>query len=252
MAERTREVERVRIEGVRPILEAICTGRRAVLQITIAEGKGSPGLRELESVARARGLPIRRGRLPGLRAAAEAEPFPEESFEALLGSDSPRFLVALDRITDVGNLGSIARTAACAGATGLVLEHRHAPPLEPGALRASAGALERLRVGRTPHLGRALDLARTEGLRVLAAHPGGEPMERLHPDLFSTDLVWVFGSEDRGLRRSVLERAEHRVGIPLAPHLDSLGVAAAAAYLLMRTAEARRADAGRQGGDALR
>jgi tRNA G18 (ribose-2'-O)-methylase SpoU len=133
-----------------------------------------------------------------------------------------------------------------------VLEHRHSPPIEPGALRASAGALERLRVGRTPHLGRALDLARTEGLRVVAAHPGGEPMEGLEPGLLSADLVWVFGSEDRGLRRSVLERAEIHVGIPLAPHLDSLGVAAAAAYLLLRTAEARRADVGGPDGDALR
>ncbi len=231
---------RVRIEGVRPILEAIRAGRRAVHGVTLGEALGSPGLRELESLARERGIPVTRGRLGEHRALADADPLLEEPFESILIASGRRFLVALDRVTDVGNLGSIARSAEFAGATGLVLEHRHAPPIEPGVLRASAGALEHLRVGRTPGLARALDLAKVEGLLLIGADPAGEPLEQLDPRALCGDLLVVLGSEDRGLRRSIREAVHHRVGVPRAGRVDSLGVAAAAAYVLLRLGEIRR------------
>lgn len=230
----------MRIEGVRPVIEAIRSKRRVVHAVILGQALGSPGLRELERLARASGIPLRGGSPSGARAIAEAAPFPQEPFEALLESPSPRLLVALDRVTDVGNLGSIARSAAAAGFSGLILEERWAPPIEPGAMRASAGALEHLRVGRAPSLGRALDLAASEGLRILVADPLGAPIELLGAGSVAGDLLWVFGSEERGVRSSILERAGARVGIPMSPSVGSLGVAAAAAYLLLRTAELRR------------
>jgi 23S rRNA (guanosine2251-2'-O)-methyltransferase len=230
-----------RIEGVRPIIEAIRAGRRSVHRIELARAESTPGLRELRELARERGVPVAEGEAsvgrPGALAFADA--FPEEPFESLLATPGPRLLVALDRVTDVGNLGAIARTAEVAGATGLVLEHRHAPAITPGALRASAGALEHLRIGRTPSLGRALDLAREEGLSVLGALAGAPGIEALSRERLRGDLVWVFGSEDRGLRASTRRRLTDEVGIPRFGRIRSLGVAAAAAYLLLRTSEAR-------------
>lgn len=225
-----------RIEGARPIIEAIRSGRRRVLEVWLPREARTPAQRELEALVREQGIPSHESREG---AVAEAETYPEEPWEELLLAPAPRFLVALDRVTDVGNLGSIARSAEGAGASGLVLEVRHAPPIGPGALRASAGALEHLRVGRTPNLGRALDLARSEGLVILAAAAGGEPLESLSPALLGSDLIWVFGSEDTGLRDSIARRADQRVGIAQRGRIASLGVAAAAAYLLHRTAEAR-------------
>jgi len=221
------------------VIEALRAGRRKVHEVFLPEGDGSPARRELEALLREGGVRVRTGRAgDGVR--AHADPYPEEEVEALLASDPPRFLVALDRVTDVGNLGSIARTAEAAGVTGLVLEHRNAPAIGPGALRASAGALEHLRVGRTPNLGRALDLAAESGVTVLSADLDGEPIDRLAPHLLAGDLVWVFGSEDRGTRPGVRRRAAVSVSIPLHGRTASLGVAAAAAYLLLRTAEVRR------------
>ncbi|TDJ03340.1 MAG: RNA methyltransferase [Deltaproteobacteria bacterium] len=222
------------IEGVRPVIEAIRAGRRKLHHITLPADGGTPGLRELAALVREHGIPTHLGKG---EVVAQAEPYPEESFEELLLGQGPRRLVALDRVTDVGNLGSIARTAEAAGVTGLVLEHRRAPPLGPGALRASAGALEFLRVGRTPNLVRALELARSEGLVVLVAErEGGRPLEALDPKLLRGDWVWVFGSEERGVRPRVRAQASEVVAIPLRGQLASLGVAAAAAYLLLRTA----------------
>ncbi|MFQ5699526.1 MAG: TrmH family RNA methyltransferase [Myxococcota bacterium] len=228
-----------RIDGVRPVLEALRAGRRRIHRIEISRRKGSPGLKALAELATERQVPWIEVSGGESTASAEADPFPEEPFEALLGPSGPRRLVALDRVTDVGNLGSIARSAVAAGMTGLLLEHHHAPPIGPGALRASAGALEHLRVGRTPNLARSLALARDEGLRVLGAVPGGLALRDLEGSWLSGDLIWVFGSEDRGLRAAVERCLEVRVGIPMAGSLQSLGVAAAAAHLLLQTAERR-------------
>jgi 23S rRNA (guanosine2251-2'-O)-methyltransferase len=227
------------IEGARPVIEAIRAGRRRVHVVRLPDGDGSSARRELEALLAERGID-RRAADRGEGVHAFADPYPEEEFEALLSAPSPRFLVALDRVTDVGNLGSIARSAEGAGALGLVLERRRSPPIAAGALRASAGALEHLRVGRTPNLARALDLARTEGLTVLVADAKGAPFEDLPTSLFDSDLVWVFGSEDVGAREGIRKGATAMVGIPLTGCTSSLGVAAAAAYLLFRSAELRR------------
>jgi 23S rRNA (guanosine2251-2'-O)-methyltransferase len=120
-----------------------------------------------------------------------------------------------------------------------VLEYRHAPPIGPGALRASAGALEHLAVARTPNLRKALELARSEGLAVLAADASGADLNSQPPALVRGDLIWVFGAEDRGLRDGILTLADANVCISLHGQIQSLGVAAAAAILLHRTAEIR-------------
>ena len=228
-----------RIEGARPVIEAIRAGRRRVLEVELPDSDRTPGQRELRALTRERGVPTQPRSGATARVSARAEPYPEETFEALLDSPPPRLLVALDRVTDVGNLGSIARSAETAGASGVVLEYRRAPPIGPGVLRASAGALEHLRLGRTPNLRRALALAREEGLAVLAADQEGAPLEEVDSRLLRGDLIWVFGSEDRGLRQGLRELADEIVGIPLRGRVGSLGVASAAAYLLHRTAEIR-------------
>jgi 23S rRNA (guanosine2251-2'-O)-methyltransferase len=223
------------IEGVRAAIEAIRAARRPVLEVWLPSADRTPGLRALRELAEQRGIPVREGR----EVRARAEPFPEEDFEDLLTRARVPFLVALDRVTDVGNLGAIARSAECAGVGALVLEHRHAPPIGAGALRASAGALEHLRVGRTPNLRAALALARREGYTVAAGTPDGVPVRDLATGALCGDLIWVFGSEDRGLRPGILEVSDLRIAIPLHGQVESLGVAAAAAVLLHRTAEER-------------
>lgn len=228
------------IEGARPVIEAIRAGRRVVHRVEMPEGRGSAALRELAELLeekRIRLQSVPSGTVP----LAYAEPFPEESFEELVADSRVQYLVALDRVTDVGNLGSIARTAEASGVDGLVLEYRHAPPIAGGALRASAGALEHLRVGRTPNLRRALELACAEGFTVLVAEPGGCPIAELDRARLHGRILWVFGSEEHGTRTSIRGVAHETVGIPLRGSVSSLGVAAAAAYLLVRTCEMRSA-----------
>lgn len=224
------------LEGARPVIEALRAGRRRVHEIRIPRGDGSPALRALREEARRHGVRVVEAG-PGVSALADS--YPEVSFEELLSGPWPRHFVALDGVTDVGNLGSIARSAEAAGARGLVLEQRRAPPVNSGALRASAGALEHLPVARTPNLRKALLMARDEGLAILSAEPGGVPLAEVEQELLRAESILLLGSEDRGIRGGLRELVQARIGIPMRGRIQSLGVAAAAAYLLLRLAEAR-------------
>ena len=125
-------------------------------------------------------------------------------------------LVVLDRIQDPGNVGAIARTAAAAGAPALVVLAGTADPFGAKAIRASAGHVFNLIVAEA-------EWADLKGLRCLGASTSGSPLEGV--DL-SVDAV-VFGSEAHGLSRPL-----ETVALSMAPGVESLNVAAAAAVLL--------------------
>jgi TrmH family RNA methyltransferase len=128
-------------------------------------------------------------------------------------------LVVLDGVQDPGNVGAICRSAAAAGAPAVAVLDGSADPLGARAVRASAGTVLRLAVAR----GRWADLAGVPGWGAAAA--GGRPWHEA--PLAGTRLV-AFGGEAHGLRRDDLEL----VTIPMAPGVESLNVAAAAAVVL--------------------
>jgi RNA methyltransferase, TrmH family len=128
-------------------------------------------------------------------------------------------LVVLDGVQDPGNVGTICRTAAAVGAPGLLVLSGGADPYGPKAVRASAGTVFRLTLARG-------DWDELEGLRGYgAAAAGGLPLDEA--DLAGAALI-ALGAETHGLRNPGLES----VSIPMAPGVESLNVAAAAAVLL--------------------
>ena len=128
-------------------------------------------------------------------------------------------LVVLDGVQDPGNVGTICRTAAAAGAPALAVLPGSADPFGPKAVRASAGNVFRLSVAR----GQPADV---EGLRAFgAAASGGTPL--LTAQIEKADVL-LLGSEAHGLSRTDVEL----VTIPVADEVESLNVAAAAAVLL--------------------
>jgi TrmH family RNA methyltransferase len=128
-------------------------------------------------------------------------------------------LVVLDGVQDPGNVGTICRTAVAAGAPAVAVLDGSADPLGPKAVRASAGAVFRLALAR----GRWEDLEAVPGYGATAT--GGTPLQEA--PLERGGLV-ALGSEAHGLRRADLQP----VTIPMAPGVESLNVAAAAAILL--------------------
>jgi 23S rRNA (guanosine2251-2'-O)-methyltransferase len=167
---------------------------------------------------------------------AEAGPYRYAEAAELLALDSP-LIVALDQIQDPQNLGSICRTAECAGASGVVVPERGAATVTPAVCKASAGAVEHLAVARVRNMADFLSAAKRAGLWCYGAEAGAA-MSYAELD-YAGGVVLVLGSEGRGLRPRVASSCDLVVSLPVRGRVGSLGVAAAAAVLMYAAASDR-------------
>jgi 23S rRNA (guanosine2251-2'-O)-methyltransferase len=173
---------------------------------------------------------------------AEAGAYPYAGVRELLALDEP-LLVALDQVQDPQNLGSICRTAECAGAAGVIVPERRAAEVTPAVCKASAGAVEHLPVARVRNLADFLAEARDAGCWSYGASAEGDgrrkPVPYDRPDYSGAGIVLVLGSEGGGLRPRVAAGCDELIALPLRGRIGSLGVAAAAAALVYEILQKR-------------
>jgi 23S rRNA (guanosine2251-2'-O)-methyltransferase len=214
---------RERIYGRRPVAEAEC-GRRRVHRVWRAPETAG------EELERLCGSPDHQG------VVAEVDPYPYGDPSSLFESDDGQGLVvALDQIQDPHNLGAICRAAEVAGAAGVVIPERRAASVTPAVCKASAGAVEHLKVARVRNLADWLGEAKQGQAWVYGAEAEGE---RLYTDVEWTGrAVLVLGSEGSGLRPRVAKTCDELISIPVAGQVGSLNASVAAAVILF---EARR------------
>ena len=161
---------------------------------------------------------------------AEVGPYPYADADSLL--EAPNALVlALDEVQDPQNVGAVARVAESAGCSGMVLPERRSAEVTPAVCRASAGAVEHLRIAQVGNLATWLEQAKErEGLWVYGADAGASvPYDQ--PD-YGGRVILVLGSEGRGLRPRVAETCDQLVRLPTRGQVGSLNVATAAAALV--------------------
>ena len=229
------------IYGIRPVVEALRSGRRNVFEVIdavgdekVAEAAGARGI-EIKRASRQRVEELARGGAhQGV--VARVGPYPYSGLEEILSSPEPLVLV-LDGLTDPRNLGAVLRAADGAGASGVVIPKDRAAGVTAAAVKASAGASEYARVARVTNLRRAVDTIKRAGLWVYAAETGGAPYTEL--DL-TGGVAFLLGSEGRGVRRLVREGCDGTVSIPMLGAVESLNVSVAAAVLLYEARRRRR------------
>jgi 23S rRNA (guanosine2251-2'-O)-methyltransferase len=168
---------------------------------------------------------------------AQAGGYPYVSSDDLLAAEDP-LIVVLDQIQDPHNLGSICRSAECAGATGVVIPERRSAEVTPTVCKTSAGAVEHLRVARTRNVADFLQQARVAGCWCYGASAGDGAIAYDDPD-YRGAVALVLGSEGSGLRPRVAAACDQLVALPLLGKVDSLGVSAAAAALLYEILQSR-------------
>lgn len=149
--------------------------------------------------------------------------------------ESP-FIIILDGIEDPHNLGAIIRSAECSGAHGVIIPKRRAVGLTSTAAKASAGAIEHMRVAKVTNLATTIDELKERGLWLYAADMDGE-------SYYDTDLSGavglVLGSEGFGISRLVKEKCDFVVSIPLYGSVNSLNVSCAGAVIMTEVARQR-------------
>ena len=222
-----RNAVREALRGRRAVLEIWASERAVAALEWLVEGPRPRVHRERE-LTDAAGSPDHQG------VVAWCEPYPyADAWE--LGAAARPLLCLLDQVTDPRNLGAVLRSAAGAGATGVVLPAHGAAVVTPAVCRASAGAVEHVPVAVVPNLARYLVEVKGPRLWAYAAAADGE--ERLWSLDLRDGVALVLGAEGRGVRPLVRRKCDATVAIPLAPGVESLNVSVAAAVLLY---EARR------------
>jgi 23S rRNA (guanosine2251-2'-O)-methyltransferase len=231
-------LEQETVYGIRPVVEALNSGRRRVFEVIDAVGD-----EKVAKAAGARGVDVKRASLQRVDelarggvhqgVVARVEPYPYSGLQEILSAHKPLVLV-LDGVTDPRNLGAVLRAADGAGASGVVIPKDRAVGVTAAAVKASAGASEHVRVARETNLRRAIGTMKRAGLWVYAAEAGGTPYTEL--DL-AGPVGLVFGGEGRGVRRLVREECDGTASIPMFGAVESLNVSVASAVLLY---EARR------------
>jgi 23S rRNA (guanosine2251-2'-O)-methyltransferase len=233
------------IEGRRPVVEAL-RAKRPLDEILVASGARPGGaLAEIVKLAERRGVRVRE--IPRRELEDRAESRNPQGVIAMTGSSfayasiddlferastagEPPLFVAVDGVTDPMNLGSLARSCEGAGAHGMIVPRRRAAPVTAAAEKASAGALEHLPVAMVTNLVRALEDLKERGVWIAALD--GDAAATIY-DLPADDaLCLVVGAEGTGVSRLVLDRADHRVSIPMSGRVASLNAAAAGAVAL--------------------
>lgn len=239
------------VEGRQAVRELLLVGRRKVREVWIlADAEPSPVLEDIVELAEGQRVPVRqvgRGRFFGEARCeapqgvlAKADPLPEAALADLAASRGarPPFLVAVDGVTDPGNLGALLRSAECAGVTGVVLPRHRAVHVTPTVTKAAAGAVEHLPFAVVGGLPTALQDLRAEGVWIVGLDADG-PTGLWELPAADGPICLVLGAEGSGLSRLVRQRCDEVVSIPLLGSLPSLNVSVAGALACYEVARAR-------------
>lgn len=148
----------------------------------------------------------------------------------------PLFLI-LDSITDVRNIGAIARSAVCCGAQAIIIPDKGIAALNEEAIKSSAGALEKISVCRVNSLLKAIDTLHLNGIKVIASEMEAEM--KLYDCPFQEPVAIIMGSEDKGVYPALLKASDHLFHIPMSGNFESFNVSVAAGIILYEAMKQR-------------
>ena len=171
--------------------------------------------------------------------AAELQPLPAYTIEELVqAADGPALIAVLDGIEDPQNVGAILRSVDGAGAAGVVRQARHSAPLDGATARASAGAVNHVRIATVVNISRALEELKALGVWTVGFDASAS--ESYDEVDYTQPTAVVVGAEGTGLRRLVRETCDRLVSIPMSGGVSSLNVSVTAGVALFEAARQRR------------
>ena len=146
-------------------------------------------------------------------------------------------LLMLDGITDIRNIGALARTAFCCGVQAIVIPEKGVGALNQDAIDTSAGALENIAVCRVKSLNSAIDEMHLNGIKVFASEMKAE--EKVFDINFKDPCAIIMGSEDKGIHPSLYKLCDKAFKIPIQTDFESLNVSVAAGMILYEAMKQR-------------
>ncbi len=231
------------IEGRNPVIEALRSDAQ-IDTILINKEAAQGSLNKIFELAKAKNILIKNvdkalldrlsenKRHQGVIAEAMEYEYKEidDIFNYAKAKNEKPFIVILDEITDVHNLGSIIRSAECLGAHGVIIPKRRAAQINGVAAKSSAGAIEYLPVCRVTNISETLEVLKEKGLWIYGADMDGE--KYIYEEKFDVPVGLVIGSEGSGIGRLVKEKCDILVKIPMKGKINSLNASNAASIII--------------------
>ena len=230
------------IIGRQPLMETIRSGR-AIDKILLQRNTAGESIAEIRQLAREYNIPVQvvpvekldsltRANHQGVIAFAGLVQYMDlqQVIDHVVGAGRTPLFMMLDGVTDVRNIGGIARSALCCGAQALVIPDKGTGALNEEAMKSSAGALERIHICRVDSLLKAVDTLHLNGIRVFTSEMNA-PKKVFELPLAEPCCI-VMGSEDKGVQAYIRKAADEHFTIPMTGDFDSLNVSVAAGIIL--------------------
>ncbi len=240
------------VEGRQAVRELLLAGRRTVKEIWMAtELLDDDAVTDIVELARANRVPVAPVSHAKLDARAKSEApqgviafaqaLPEADLAELIRGRAghPPFLVAIDGVTDPGNLGAIVRNCDGAGVDGVLLPRHRAVHVTPTVAKAAAGAVEHVPIALVGGMPATIKMLRDHRIWTVGLDDAAERSLFDVGDLAREAICVVLGAEGAGLSRLVRERCDVLVAIPMRGRISSLNVSAAAALATYEIARHR-------------
>lgn len=162
----------------------------------------------------------------------------EDIIPQLFESGKVPLILVLDAITDVRNMGAIARTAECAGVHAIVIPVKGSAQINPDAIKTSAGALYKIPVCRHDNLIQTIKFLQESGLQLVCC------TEKTNDDIYAPDYTSptaiIMGSEEEGVRYEIIRISNYLAKIPMFGEIESLNVSVATGIILYEAIRQRR------------
>lgn len=228
--------------GIRAVIEAIKAGKD-VESIYIQRGISGGLILELKAILKDSQIPIHNVPVEKLNrmtqknhqgVIAVISPITYQKIEDIIPmiyekGETPLILI-LDSITDVRNMGAIARTAACVGVHAIVVPLKNAAQINADAIKTSAGALFTIPICRHASLLKTAQFLQESGLQIVACTEKTNDM--IYAPDYTVPTAIVMGSEDEGISNEILRMANHLAKIPMQGTIESLNVSVATGVIL--------------------
>lgn len=228
--------------GIHPIKEAL-DNRTSLEKIMVLRDTSNRELKEIMALASQLGVPV--SRVPSVKlnkicgknhqgVIAFNSPVEYQSIENLVpflyDEGKMPFILILDRVTDVGNLGAIARSAECFGVDAIVIPNADAAQVTPDAVKTSSGALQKIAVCREKKLDQVVRFLKDSGVAVYAAsEKSSHGFEMINS---KSPMALIMGAEGEGVHPSLLKLCDGLIRIPMKGTIQSLNVSVAAGIML--------------------
>ena len=238
------------LEGRNALTEALRSGR-TIDKVFIASGEPDRGLQRLAAQAREAGavvVPVDRRKLDAMStthahqgvitlAAVHEYASIDDILEEAASRGENALIVICDELTDPHNLGAILRSAECAGAHGVIIPKRRSVGLTATVAKASAGAVEYMKVARVTNINNAIAELKEKGVWIFGtAAEGSIPMYKAN---LTIPAAIVIGNEGEGMSPLVQKNCDITVHIPMKGRISSLNASAAASILLYEAVRQR-------------